>query len=383
MIRIGGEWLKRPETVAVMAALTGAGHQAYFVGGCVRDALAGRPVKDIDIATDARPEAVMAAVEQLGMKAVPTGIDHGTVTLVSGDIPHEVTTFRRDVETDGRRAVVAYSDDIADDAARRDFTMNALYADADGVVADPLGSGVADLRAGRVRFVGDAEARIHEDYLRILRFFRFLARFGGNGPDPQALAAIGRTLDGLSALSAERVRHEMLRLLGADDPGPAVAAMAAAGVLSRVLPGADATWLPVLVHLEAEAGVAPDPIRRLAVLGGEDAGGRWRLSKAETRRLARLKALLGAGSGMAEIGYRDGFEAAQDIALLRAAFAGAPLDDADLAVARQAAAATCPVRATDLMPDYQGAALGARLSEIEDRWIASGFTLTRDALLKT
>ncbi len=383
MTRIDGDWLKRPETAAVLRALTGAGHQAFLVGGCVRDALTGGAVKDIDIATDARPEAVVAIADAAGLKPVPTGLDHGTVTVVSNGVPHEVTTFRRDVETDGRRAVVAFSNDIAEDAARRDFTMNALYANADGVVSDPLGRGVADLRAGRVRFVGEAEARIREDYLRILRFFRFLARFGADGPDAEALAAIGQTLDGLETLSAERVSHEMIRLLAADDPGPAVGAMAAAGVLARVLPGADATWLPPLVHLEAEAGVAPDPIRRLAALGGDNAAVRWRLSKAEARRLERLRALPGLGAGIAEIGYRHGSEAARDTALLRAAFAGQSLSAGALDAAERGAAASCPVGASDLVSEYQGAALGERLRAIEDRWIASDFTLSRAELLKT
>ena len=190
MTRLGDPWLVAPRTQAVCALLTEAGHAAYLVGGCVRNALLGAPVADIDLATDALPQAVLALAEAAGVKAVPTGIEHGTVTLVLEGQPFEVTTFRRDVETFGRHAVVAFSRDIAEDAARRDFTMNALYAKPDGALVDPLG-GLPDLRAGRVRFVGAAEARIAEDYLRILRFFRFHAWYGHpeDGLDPEGLAA--------------------------------------------------------------------------------------------------------------------------------------------------------------------------------------------------
>lgn len=382
MTRLTGDWMRRPETVAVLDALERAGHAAYFVGGCVRDALAGLPVKDIDIATDARPERVMDLAHAAGLKPVPTGVDHGTVTVVSGDLPHEVTTFRRDVETDGRRAVVDYSDDIVEDALRRDLTINALYAERDGTVVDPLGSGVADLAAGRVRFVGDAAERIREDYLRILRYFRFLARFGADGPDPDALAAIGENLGGIETLSAERLGHEMRSLLSLGNPAPAVAIMAGAGVLGRVLPGAEATWLPVLVHLETETGTAPDAIRRLAAIGGHGAEDRLRLSRAEARRLARLCEVIGSDRGIAEIAYREGFEAARDAALLRGALGGDGLQPGALEKARSGADARFPVAAADLMPELAGPALGEKLRALEARWIESGFRLKRDDLLK-
>jgi poly(A) polymerase len=230
-------WLSAPATQAVCRALTAAGHQALLVGGCVRNALIGRPVADIDIATDAVPEAVMALARAAGLHAVPTGIEHGTVTVVAEHRPFEVTTFRRDVETFGRRAVVAYTREIAEDAARRDFTMNALYARPDGTVVDPLG-GLPDLQARRVRFVGDARSRIAEDFLRILRFFRIHAWYGDpdGGLDPEGLAACAAHQDGLARLSRERVGAEIAKLLAAADPAPAVAAMAATGILARVLP---------------------------------------------------------------------------------------------------------------------------------------------------
>jgi poly(A) polymerase len=384
-MKVAGDWIARPATQAVCAALTGAGHRALFVGGCVRNALLGAPVSDIDIATEARPERVVEVAEAAGLKAVATGIEHGTVTVVSDGLPHEITTFRRDVETFGRHAVVAYSDDIREDAARRDFTMNALYALPDGTVVDPLGVGLTDLEARHVRFVGDAETRIREDYLRILRFFRFTAWYGDPdaGFDPTALAAVAETVEGLAGLSAERVGGEMTKLLAAPDPAPAVAVMERTGALAQVLPGAAARLIAPLVHLEARTGTPPDPIRRLAALGAGEAEGRvLRLSKREIRRLARLAELQGAAMAPAELGYRHGAEAARDALLLQGAMAGTPPEDAALAAAEEGARQRFPVAARDLMPAYAGPALGAKLAELEARWIASGFRLSKEALLE-
>ncbi|PRX37104.1 poly(A) polymerase [Meinhardsimonia xiamenensis] len=382
MTRLSAEWLHRPETRAVTDMLTEAGHQAWFVGGCVRNTLLGRPVDDIDIATDARPERVMELARAAGLKPVPTGIDHGTVTVVSGGIPHEVTTLRRDVATDGRRAVVAYTDRLEEDALRRDFTMNALYARPDGTIIDPVG-GLEDLRAGRVRFIEDADRRIREDYLRILRFFRFHAWYGDpeNGLDPEGLAACAANAEGLRRLSKERIGHEMKKLLAAPDPSPSVAAMAAAGCLQPILPGADPAPLAVLVHLEGEVARAPDPILRLAALGGEDPVGNLRLSRAEARRLARLREAALSEAGPGELGYRLGAAEARDALLLRAALTGQPLPEGWEDEVARGAAAEFPVKPADLMPRYEGPALGAKLKELEARWIASGFTLTRAELL--
>jgi poly(A) polymerase len=214
-----------PPTQAVIHALEAAGGPgcARFVGGCVRDALLKRPIGDIDIATTLRPDAVTAALTAAGLKAAPTGIEHGTVTAISSGKPFEITTLRRDVETDGRRAVVAFTEDWAEDAARRDFRLNALYLQPDGTLNDPTGGGIADAHAGRIVFVGDAETRIREDYLRILRFFRFLAWFGRGEPDAAGLAACAALKDGARGLSGERVSKELLKLLAAYDPRPAVA----------------------------------------------------------------------------------------------------------------------------------------------------------------
>jgi poly(A) polymerase len=373
-------WLSAPATQAVCRALTAAGHQALLVGGCVRNALIGRPVADIDIATDAVPEAVMALARAAGLHAVPTGIEHGTVTVVAEHRPFEVTTFRRDVETFGRRAVVAYTREIAEDAARRDFTMNALYARPDGTVVDPLG-GLPDLQARRVRFVGDARSRIAEDFLRILRFFRIHAWYGDpdGGLDPEGLAACAAHQDGLSRLSRERVGAEIAKLLAAADPAPAVAAMAATGILARVLPGADSAPLAPLVHLEAEARLGPRWQRRLAALGNEPAwAAALRLSRADARALAATAAALAEDARPALAAYHHGPDAARDAALIRAATLAQPAPaDLEAEIAR-GAAAVMPLSAADL--DLKGPALGQALKAAEAAWIASDFALTTDEL---
>jgi len=380
--RVGGEWLTRPGTRAVFGCLIDAGQQAFAVGGCVRNDLLGMPVSDVDFATDARPERVMELAGRAGLKAVPTGIAHGTVTLVAGDVGHEVTTFRRDLATDGRRAVVAFADSPEEDARRRDFTINALYADARGRISDPLG-GLADIAARRVRFIDDADARIREDYLRILRFFRFHAWFAdpAGGLDPEALDACARRAEGLERLSRERVGTEMRKLLAAPDPAPALAAMAAAGVLARVLPGADAGTLAVLVHLEAETGQAPSWLRRLACLGGDDPAPRLRLTRRETARLRLYRAETGSATTLDAIAYRHGAGAAIDLALLRAALTGTPLPEGLAARADFAAGQRFPLRGHDITTGETGPALGRKLKRLEEAWIASGFRLNREDLL--
>ena len=378
--RVGGDWLTRAPTQAVMELISRSGHRVVFVGGCVRDALLGRPVGDVDIATDARPEEVLAIAEAAGMRALPTGVEHGTVTLVEGGVPHEVTTFRHDVDTNGRHAVVAFSDDLSEDARRRDLTLNALYAEVDGTVIDPLGA-LPDLEARRVRFVGEAEERIREDYLRILRFFRFHAHYAdpAGGIDAEGLAAAAANVEGLRRLSRERIGSEMRRLLAAPDPAPAVAAMAAAGVLAAVLPGADPGPLGPLAALEERLGAAPDWRRRLALLGGEEPADAFRLSRAETRHARDLAAAAWGEAGTAELAWRRGPDFARDAELLRAARFGAPLP-AGLAEAIAAgASARFPLRASDL--PLEGRALGQALREAERRWIASGFRLTREELI--
>jgi len=377
-MKIGGEWLSSPATQAVFDALARAGIEAFFVGGCVRNAAMGVAVTDLDLTTAARPDAVMQAAEDAGLKVVPTGIDHGTVTVVADGAPYEITTFRHDVETDGRHAKVAFSTSMEEDARRRDFTFNALYADRDGTVFDPLG-GLPDLDARRVRFIGDAASRIAEDYLRILRFFRFHAWYGDvdRGLDQDSLAACAAGADGLAQLSGERIGAEMTKLLQARDPAPSVAAMAQAGILARIMPGADAKGLSVLIHLED--GLPPHMQRRAAILGGASLKERWRLSNAVAQEIDALRDAIGSSAGLAEIAYRHGADFARDTMLLRAAtFEQPAVGDAEIA---KGAGAQFPIRAQDLMPELQGAALGAKLKELEAAWIASGFTATKGMLL--
>ena len=381
-MRIEADWLDSQAARAVLEAYSKAGKTAYFVGGCVRNALLGVPVADFDISTDALPDETIEIAQTAGLKTVPTGIDHGTVTVIALGTPFEVTTFRRDVETDGRRAVVAFSSDVADDARRRDFTMNALYADGLGEVIDPLG-GLGDLLARRVRFIEDADRRIAEDYLRILRFFRFHAWYGdpAQGLDAAGLAACAAGIGGIDSLSKERIGAEMRKLLAAPDPAPAVAAMDHCGALTRVLPGANVAALAPLVHLESVTGLAPDWQRRLASLGGADQTEHLRLSKAEARRLAEVLRLIAQATGPAEAGYRFGKEVAQDAALILAASTTTPMAGDALEAIERGAAAQFPVRAEDLQPQFSGKALGDRLKQLEARWIASGFVAGRAELL--
>lgn len=380
MMVLKEDWLTNPPTVAVTDMLETAGYAALFVGGCVRNALLGAPVSDLDISTDALPGQVMDLAKNAGLKVIPTGFDHGTVTIVAGGIPHEVTTFRKDIETDGRRAVVAYSNDILDDAKRRDFTMNALYADSRGQVLDPL-NGMPDLIAGHVRFIENANNRIKEDYLRSLRFFRFHAWYGNpeNGMDAVGLAAIAANLAGLDTLSKERIGHEMLKLLAAPDPGPAVASMEHAGVLARILPGSTSRALPILV--DAEVGDLPNALRRLAALGGSDVGRNLRLGRADTRYLKELRNGMQSTASVAELAYRHGEDAAIDSALLRAAVFESTVSENFRESAKNGSTAKFPVAAKDLMPELSGPALGKKLAEIENRWIHSNFELTRSQLL--
>lgn len=258
-------WMKAAEPV--MEALERAGGQARFVGGCVRNALLGAEVGDVDIATTLTPDQVIAALESAGIRAVPTGVDHGTVTAIFQHAPFEVTTLRRDVETDGRRAVVAFTQDWDEDAQRRDFTLNAVYADRDGNLFDPTGEGIADAKAGRIVFVGEAATRIAEDSLRILRYFRFLAWYGKGEPDAAATAACAAGKALMGNLAAERVSKELLKLLEAYDPRAAVRLMGETGVLATLLPAPeDLAPFERLVEVETEQLFTCDPVLRLSTL---------------------------------------------------------------------------------------------------------------------
>lgn len=376
MILPDAAWRYRPGLDRLLAALDADAGETRFVGGAVRDTLLGLPVADLDLATRLKPELVRDRIREAGLKAVPTGLAHGTITAVLADGPVEVTTLRRDVSTDGRRATVAFSDDWREDAARRDFTINALYADpANGAVIDYFG-GLDDLAAGRVRFIGDPLTRIAEDHLRILRFFRFHARFGKGAPDAQGYDACAARAKDLMALSRERIADELLKILAGDDPAAVIRLMIDREILASVLPeiGPDnARRLDALVAAEAAAAVAPDRIRRFIALvpadpaAADDIAARLRLSNAIRKRIALVLSGMPAGTPAA-MGYRIGREAAIDRLLLAGETAGA-------ASLRNWDKPTLPTSGGALVARglTAGPAVARALRAIEERWIAEGF----------
>ncbi len=402
------DWMEAESTRAVIKALTSDGGEARFVGGCVRAAVLGRAVRDIDIATVETPERVIALLEKAGIKAVPTGIAHGTVTAVIGEARFEITTLRLDVETDGRHAKVAFTNDWARDAARRDFTINAMFLAPDGQLFDPC-RGLADLKVGRVRFVGDAHERIAEDVLRLLRYFRFFAEFDRPPPDAGALIACRDLAGELAKLSGERVRAELMKLLIAPGAAATVEIMAEEGILPHVLPEARAfARLAALCAIEdatAAPGAAPDGLRRLACVLDVDGAGakavaaRLRLSNADADRLTALAGRaegLGPGADAKAVRrrlYRLGADNFRDLALIE--WAGAKAADADLpeAVAEsyRAQLATAagwrppslPVGGEDVLAlgVDAGPEVGALLDGIEAWWLDQDFRPGREACL--
>ncbi len=392
------EWLTRRETKAVFAALGREGIETRAVGGAVRDTLLGIPIDQaIDLATTAEPEKVIALAEQAGLKAVPTGIDHGTVTVIASGAPFEITTLRRDVETYGRHAKIAYTTSWEEDAKRRDFTLNALYADRDGKVFDPLG-GYDDLAAGRVRFIGDAEERIKEDFLRILRFFRFNAYYGKGEMDAAGLQAAVKLRAGLDQLSAERVASELRRILIAPQAERAVEALYNYGFLTAVLGGVPRLGrLKRLIAIETANGLAPEAALRLAALAvfvEEDVARlalRLRLSNAEQAVLALAtgeEAIAGLPDEAAAKSalYRLG-PSYRSAVLLGWVERGASADDATwrnaLNLLQRWQPPNFPLGGNDIMAlgDLKGPEIGELLKRLEQDWIASNFTLGREQLL--
>lgn len=384
----GAPWLTSAAATAILAALAGGGAETRFVGGVVRDGLLGRALADIDFATTLPPDESARRLADAGLKTAPTGLAHGTITAIVDGRGYEITTLRRDVATDGRHATVAFTDDWREDAARRDFTINAMSADASGRIYDYFG-GQDDLKAGRVRFVGDADARVSEDYLRILRFFRFHAWYGAGPADPAALAACAGGVDGLDRVSAERVRVELLRLLAAPDPRLALVAMRSAGVLAAVL-GAETHDIGPLIAQEGAGAAAPDPVLRLAALrpnAGAALAERLRLSNAEA---AALRALEPAPPNLGENGaawrralHQDGAEAFRRKALLAAAAGEVAELNARLAAAAAWTPKTLPVVGGDLIALglTRGPAVGAMLRALEDAWIDRDFCPGKAELL--
>ncbi|MGQ0485414.1 MAG: CCA tRNA nucleotidyltransferase [Hyphomicrobiales bacterium] len=378
-------WLKEPELKRIFAAIAAAGGEARVAGGAVRNALLGRAIADIDLATTLAPETVTAACTKAGLKVHPTGIDHGTVTVAAGKRAFEVTTLRHDVESFGRHARVAFTGDWQADALRRDFTVNALYCDEHGKIYD-FTDGYKDILKKRIRFVGRPGQRIAEDYLRILRFFRFHAQIGRGAPDKAGLAACIRLRKGLDRLSAERIRQELFKLLAAPGAVATLKLMAKRGILRHILPYTE-DWR-VLRRLP------PDPILRLGAIAAEPGGlkERLRLSNREADRIAALASAPALSPELREaerraLLYGLGAQAWRDAVRLAWARSRAPIDDRGwrrlAGLAERWPVPVFPVTGRDLTGRGMkpGPELGATLRRLEDWWIASGFKPGKDAIL--
>ncbi|WP_312797780.1 CCA tRNA nucleotidyltransferase [Tianweitania sp.] len=394
-------FLEAPGLQRLLTALKADGEEARIAGGAVRDALIGRPTGDVDIATTVLPPQTIARAEAAGLRAIPTGIEHGTITVIADGTPYEVTTLRSDIETDGRHAKVAFGRDWQKDAERRDFTINGLYAEADGTVIDLVG-GLADLDKRLLRFIGEPEQRIREDYLRILRFFRFFAWFGTGRPDAEGLKACARLKEGVTGLSAERIWTEMRKLLTAPDPSRALLWMRTTGVLTLVLPESEKWGIDAihgLVSAEQARGWAADPLLRLASIIPPNAerieslSKRLRLSKAETKRLEDWAAAAPAAEDESTQalarrihgGSREGIVDRLKLQIASQSAAGndvSPLE-ALLSHADGWESPTFPISGADLMAQGvpAGPELGRLLKELEAEWSASDFTHDREALL--
>ncbi len=392
--RLPQPWMSEGPAASVMRALTAEGDTARFVGGCVRDALVGRTIRDVDIATPLSPERVTGLLKKAGLKAVPTGIEHGTITAVADGKGVEVTTLRLDVETDGRRAKVAFTDDWQADAARRDLTMNALSADASGQVHDYFG-GLDDLAAGRVRFVGDPVQRIKEDYLRLLRFFRFHADYASGAFDAAAVAAAQRLAPQLKTLSGERVRQETLRLLTARNGPEIYGEMLTLGIVQHFLPWATTLdRLRAVTELEQRHGLEPDAIRRLAALTmtgcGAQVAEKLKLSRAESGRIIALDAPRKPfDATTAEAVRREIYAHGNDGALDRLLLDWPGIDDgaqgrAALDLIRAWRRPGFPLKGADLvrLGVPQGQRIGDILASVEAWWIAEDFHPDRAACLE-
>lgn len=392
-------WMRSDAISALFNALPN--DSLRFVGGCVRNALWDIDVGDIDLACQLEPKAVIDALEAAEIRHIPTGIDHGTVTAVIDGTPFEITSLRRDVETDGRRAIVAYTTDWAEDAQRRDLTINSLYADALGNVFDPTGQGLDDLKSRKFRFVGDAAQRVQEDYLRILRFFRFLAWYGGQEKvDAASLRACREHQSGIKSLSVERIWMEMKKLFSARNPVRACHIMLTNGILETVFPEANnVDGLEALVKLESREGLKPDPLLRLMAMSAREPlqmallTKRLKMSKSETRRLrdwaddgAQLSTDMPERDRLAAI-YKSGKQVVLDRARLRAAGETDAIQSsrwmvlADLALGWQAP--TFPITGKDLAEAGvpAGPGMGRALKALEALWVRSGFSTEKPQLL--
>ena len=406
--RLDADWLREPHLQRLLSAL-GEGGAAFVVGGAVRNTLLGVPVRDVDVATVRHPGAITEVAEALGYRAVPTGIAHGTITVVTPAGPYEATTFRADVETDGRHATVAFTDELVADAERRDFTINALYADAEGTIHDVVG-GIADIERRTVRFIGNADGRIREDYLRILRFFRFHAHYGRGRPDADGLRACARNKDGLARLSVERVWSELRRLLEAPDVALTLLWMRQTGVLAAILPEGERWGIDAIHALEAaerDLGWSPDPMLRLEAIVPPDPArmaalaDRLKLSNAEAERLTAWAMVepvdpRASETALAKRLYREGERPILDRLRLALAAERGKAGGGDGEALNRAARFTAlltfaeawerptfPLKGRDLIESgmVAGPEVGTTMKRLEDAWVEASFLPDRDALI--
>ena len=393
------DWMTSDGVRAIFKALPKG--STRFVGGCVRNAIMSEPIGDVDLATQLEPKDVQKRLDAAGIKTVPTGIEHGTVTAVFEGMPYEITSLRKDVETDGRRAVIAFTEDWAEDAIRRDFTVNALYADQSGQIYDPTGRGLSDIEDRRFVFVGNGEARVREDYLRILRYFRFIARYVGDRKiDAAALKACRENRAGLKTLSAERVWSEIKKILSAPNPSRTVQIMLTNDILPVILPeSSNAEGLALMEALENRFDIAPDPLLRLMAMSGRDEfamsglAKRLRLSNTEkTRMLSWAGNQVAFSPHMKETTFKQGIYAstpqtAYDRMMVRAAGEGDPIMAGEWVrqarYARDWPIPEFPLKGRDLKHAgiKDGPEMGKILRALKELWIRSGFTADKAKLL--
>jgi poly(A) polymerase len=382
-MKISADWLTKPSTQLVMQILLSGGYEAFFVGGCVRNTLFDFQATDIDISTSATPKRVMELMSQAGLKTIPTGIDYGTVTVVADKQNYEITTFRKDIETDGRRAKVKFSGSVLEDAKRRDFSINAIYSEQDGTILDPL-DGIADIAKKRIKFIGDPHARIKEDYLRILRFFRFLALFGRENETHEIeIATINDLRDGLDTISAERKSDEILKLFAAPNPKCSIFLMETADISSKIFDAYDYKSLNNLKELEDRLQVNPCATRRLAAYTKDNLKSQLRFSNklAKAHKVLREEAI--SKKDAAELSYRYNEKIALDSILVRSSLHSTePIKNVYHRI-KLGSVAKFPVKSVDLAEYFSGPKLGKMLAYLEQKWIESDFRLSKEVLLST
>ena len=382
-MKISANWLRNSSTQSIMEILISDGHKAYFVGGCVRDTLFNLKTTDVDIATSAHPKKVLEIMEKAGLKAIPTGIDHGTVTVVADQQSYEITTFREDIETDGRKSKVKFSKSLKEDAKRRDFSINAIYCEHDGTILDPLG-GLADITEKRITFIGDPYERIKEDYLRILRFFRFAALFSANKKFREIeISALSDLKDGLDIISAERKSDEIFKLFAAPNLIFSISLMEKTNIISKVFHTYYFNSLATLQDIESRYEISPCATRRLAVYTEDNLKLHLRFSNkiAKTHKILREEAK--GPKRAAELSYRYNEKLALDIILVRASLQGTEFSKDVFNQIKLGSTVEFPINSSDLVEYFSGPKLGEMLTFLEQKWIESDFTLNKAKLLET